>query len=237
MHRGSRRPGAAAACHLPPHSILVVASSLQPPADADPVPSPTLADPPPAPVAHFAPPPAASPIVSFTAFIPNQTPETFDQGAYLGLVSAKASAAGAVGAIASVVGISTVGRRRLASLGIDVATRVTFPAGETAAAVAFSASVRSDDSWLQAVYGSSAGSTGVSSGCGMLGVGTGRHRGKRSQHVRHYTGTANPSSNDTLIRCVAEMRRRQRRAGRATPRHRRPGEPASGRQEVVESLP
>ena len=171
MHRGSRRPGAAAACHLPPHSILVVASSLQPPADADPVPSPTLADPPPAPVAHFAPPPAASPIVSFTAFIPNQTPETFDQGAYLGLVSAKASAAGAVGAIASVVGISTVGRRRLASLGIDVATRVTFPAGETAAAVAFSASVRSDDSWLQAVYGSSAGSTGVSSGCGMLGVG------------------------------------------------------------------
>ena len=124
------------------------AAALLSPRDADVLPTP-----------HFAPPPLASPTVTFTAFIPHQNPATFDQKAYISLVGAQALAAGAVGAIATVLSVSEVGRRRLASLGINVATLVTLPSGQDAAAAALTASVHSSDLWLQSVYGGDARTT------------------------------------------------------------------------------
>ena len=114
------------------------------------------------PTAHFAAPPSASPIVNFNAFIPNQTPDAFDQKAYLGLVSAQASAAGGVGAVAAILSVSAVGRRRLVSQGISVATLVTFPVGQDTAAGAMAANMHSSDAWLQNLYGAEAGATSIS---------------------------------------------------------------------------
>ena len=102
--------------------------------------------------------------MNFKAFISNQTPDAFDQKAYLGLVSAQASAAGGVGAVAAILSVSAVGRRRLVSQGISVATLVTFPVGQDTAAATMAANIHSSDDWLRSLYGAEAGATSITSG-------------------------------------------------------------------------
>ena len=107
-------------------------------------------------------------MVTFTAFLPGLTKDSFQTNPYLTLVTEQATAAGGSEDVASVMLVEEVGasaRKLLAQeAGINVHTRVDFPAGQAAASAQLVANLQASSAWLTSAYGPTATLSGVRNG-------------------------------------------------------------------------